>query len=120
MSTSTPPSSPPLGSIEALKHVKETETEWANRLQLAHSTAKASLERLRTESEAAVRAAQTTADGERAQAVLVARKDADREAAAILAVGTRAAEAAARPEGKRPTDQKDAILAAVLAGFLKD
>ncbi|MFZ0890905.1 MAG: hypothetical protein WB778_05015 [Thermoplasmata archaeon] len=120
MSASTPPSNPPLGSIAALKHVKEAETEWENKLQLARSTAKESLERLRAESEAAVKSAQAAADGERAQAVLTARNDADREAAAILAVGTRAAEAAARPEGKRPADQKDAILAAVLAGFLKD
>jgi vacuolar-type H+-ATPase subunit H len=120
VSSSAPPSGSSLGSIEALKHVKETETEWENRLQVARSNAKEALERLRAESEAAVKAAQTTADSERAQAVQAARKEAEREAAEILAAGTRAAETAARPEGKRPADQPDAILAVVLAGFLKD
>jgi vacuolar-type H+-ATPase subunit H len=120
VSAGTPPPDTSLGSIEALKRVKETESEWERKLQLARSNAKETLERLRAQSEAAVKAAQATADGARAQAVLEARRVAEREAAEILAAGTRAAEAAARPEGKRPIDQQDAIVAAVLAGFLKD
>ncbi|MFZ3356790.1 MAG: hypothetical protein WA549_08590 [Thermoplasmata archaeon] len=120
MPAGAPPPNPYLGSIEALKHVKETESEWERKLQLARSNAKETLERLRAQSEAAVRAAQATADGERAQAVLEARRGAEREAAEILAAGTRAAEAAARPEGKRPADQQELIFAAVLAGFLQD
>jgi vacuolar-type H+-ATPase subunit H len=120
VSAVAPPPSTALGSIDALKRVKATEVEWELKLRAAHGTAEEVLEHLRAESEAAVKAAQVSAEAERASAVIAARTDADREAAEILAEGTRAAEVAARGEGKRPTEKKDAILAAVLAGFLKD
>jgi len=120
VSAGAPPPATPLGSIEALKRVKETESEWELKLRVARGAAGEALERLRTEGEAAVKAAQAVADGERANALLAARQEAEREAAEILVAGTRAAEAAARGEGKRPADKKDAILAAVLAGFTKD
>ena len=109
-----------LGSIDALKRVKETESDWELKLRAARGAAGETLERLRTESEAAVQAARTAAEAERNQALLTARADAEREAAEILAAGTRAADAAARGEGKRPADKKDAILRVVLAGFVKD
>jgi vacuolar-type H+-ATPase subunit H len=124
VSAAAPPPPPPsptaLGSIDALKHVKATETEWELKLRSARGAADVALERLRTDSEAAVKAAQAAAEEERARAVQAARAGAEREAAEILAEGTRAAEAAARGEGKRPADKKSAVLAAVLAGFAKD
>lgn len=120
MSAATPPPGSALGSIEALKHVKETESEWELKLRAARGVADTELERLRTESEATIKAAQEAAEAEHALAVQAARADAEREAAEILSDGTRAAEAAARGEGKRPADKKNLILAAVLAGFLPD
>jgi len=120
MSTSAPPSGTTLGSIDALKRVKATETDWEEKLQGARRAAEEAIARLRDESEAAVKGVQAAAEADRARAVQAARADADREAAEILAAGTRAAESAARGEGKRPSDKKDPILAAVLAGFLKD
>ncbi len=114
------PSGTPLGSIDALKRVKATETDWELKLRAARGAAEETLERLRTESEATVKAAQVAADAERALAVQAARTEAERAADEILAQGTRAAEAAARGEGKRPADKKAAILAAVLAGLATD
>jgi vacuolar-type H+-ATPase subunit H len=109
-----------LGSIEALKRVKATESDWELKLRAARGAAAETIERLRNDCEAAVKAAQAAADGERARAVQAARAEADQEAAGILAEGTKVAEAAARGEGKRPADKKDKILGAVLAGFSKD
>ena len=123
MSATAPPPPPPpgsLGSIEALKRVKETESDWELKLRTARGAAEETLERLRAESAGAVKAAQAIADGERANALLTAKQESEHEAAEILAAGARAAEAAARGDGKRPADKKDAILSAVLAGFLKD
>ena len=117
MSASDVPPPPSLGSIEALKRVKEAETEWDLKLRTARGAATEALERLRAESEAAVRAAQAAADAERANTVLAARQEAEREAAEILAAGQRAAASAARGDGKRPADRPDEILAVVLAGF---
>jgi vacuolar-type H+-ATPase subunit H len=108
-----------LGSIDALKRVKAAETDYELKLRAARGAAESTLERLRAESDAAVKAAQATADQERAQAVEAARAEAERAAAEILAEGTRVAEAAARGEGKKAADKKDAILATVLAGFQK-
>lgn len=115
-----PPPATPLGSIDALKRVKEAEKDWELKLRVARGSAEEALEQLRRESEASVQSAQSVADGERANALISARQEAEREATEILTQGTRAAEAAARGEGKRPADKKDAILGAVLAGFAKD
>jgi len=109
-----------LGSIDALKRVKATETDWELKLRAARGAAEEAVQKLRADSDAAVKAAQAAADQQRAQAVQAMRAEADREAAEILADGERAAAQAARGEGKRAADKKDAILAAVLAGFLKD
>ncbi len=116
----SPPPAPPLGSIEALKRVKETETDWELRLRIARGIAEEALERLRADCDAAVKTARATAEADRTRAVQAAKADADRQAAAILAEGNRAAEAAAQGEGKHPADKKEQILAAVLAGFAKD
>jgi vacuolar-type H+-ATPase subunit H len=109
-----------LGSIDALKRVKATESDWELKLRAARGAAEQALDRLRTDSEAAVKAAQVSADAERARTVQAARDEADRDAGGILAEGAKVAEAAARGEGKRPADKKDAILGAILAGFTKD
>ena len=117
MAASAPPGGTPLGSIDALKRVKATETEWETSLRVARGAAEEGLQRLRDESEATVKAAQAEADSERARAVQAARAEAEREAAEILAAGTRVAEAAAQGQGKGAADRRNAILAAVLAGF---
>ncbi len=109
-----------LGSIEALKRVKATETDWELKLRAARGQADEAVQRLRSDADDAVKAAQAAADADRARTVEAARASADREAEGILADGRKAAEAAARGEGKRVADKKDAILAAVLAGFSKD
>ena len=109
-----------LGSIEALKRVKATETDWEVKLRVAQDATDEALRRLRDESEAAVKAAQVSADAERAQAVQAARGEAEREAAEILADGTRAAAGAAREEGKRAADKRATVLGAVLAGFAEE
>jgi vacuolar-type H+-ATPase subunit H len=120
---SPPPAPPPTdapaeGSVEALRRVKQAEAEWELKLRAARGQSQAALELLRTESEHAVKSAQVLADGVRANAVLQAKQDAERAATEILKTGTKAADAAARGDGKDPADKKDEILAAVLAGFL--
>ncbi len=101
MSARAEPPDSSLGSIEALKRVKETESEWELKLRDARSTADAALERLRAESEAAVQASQEAADRERAAAVLTARQEAEREAAEILAGGL-------GPPRRRPVEKGNA------------
>ncbi|HTW76712.1 MAG TPA: hypothetical protein VMG14_02985 [Thermoplasmata archaeon] len=119
-SSSTTAAADSPGSIEALKRVRATEIDWEQRLQAAQQQAAAEIARLRAEADAAIKAAQSEADQERARKVQAARADADREAAGILADGERAANDAAKGEGRRPVDRADAIRAAVLAGFLGD
>jgi vacuolar-type H+-ATPase subunit H len=119
MATNTPPPALPSGSVDALKRVKAAETEWELKLRVARGAAAEAMERLRADCEAAVKSAQAVADGERAQALLAARQEAEHEATEILTSGTQAADVAARGEGKRPADKKDAVLAAVLAGFYR-
>ncbi len=120
MAATAPPDGTALGSIDALKRVKATESEWEGKLRSARGAAEEALERLRADSEATVKAALAATEAERARAVQTARTESERAAAGILAEGTRAAEAAARGEGKRPVDQRVAILGALLAGFSKD
>jgi vacuolar-type H+-ATPase subunit H len=103
--------------LDALRRIKAAETEWDQRLATVRQATETSLQRLRDETDAAVKAAQAEADQERAQTVQAARADADREAARILADGAQAAAEAARGEGKHPADRKDAVLAAVLGDF---
>jgi vacuolar-type H+-ATPase subunit H len=107
-------------SVDALRRVKAVETDWEARLKAAREESEATLRRLREESEAAVKAVHAQMEHERAERVEHARLEATGMAAAILADGEKAAEAAARGEGKRPADKKDAILGAVLGKFVKD
>lgn len=120
MSTAAPAPPAGLGSIEALKRVKATENDWELRLRAARGAAEEQLGHLREASDAAVKAAQEAADAERTRLVQAARSEAERAAAEILAEGTRVAEAATRGDRRGPSDRRDAILAAVLAGFAKD
>ncbi|HYA55143.1 MAG TPA: hypothetical protein VEG42_06040 [Thermoplasmata archaeon] len=107
-------------SVEALKRVKATENEWETRLGAARKDADATLERLRADTAAAVKAAQAEAERDRAARVAQARVDADAEAQAIVDDGRKAAEQAGAGEGRRPADKKAAILDIVLGGFGKD
>ena len=104
-------------SVEALKRVKATENEWESRVSAARSDAQATLERLRTEAAAAVKAAQAEADRDRLARVTQARAETEAEAEAIVADGRAAAERARLGEGRRPADKKAAILDVVLGAF---
>jgi vacuolar-type H+-ATPase subunit H len=105
------------GSIEALKRVRATENEWEAKVTEARRAAEETVRRAREEAETAARAAQADAEAERAARVQTARTEADAEAARILKDGERAAQAAARGDGKDPADRADEILRALLAGF---
>ena len=107
-------------SVEALKRVKAAEAEWDARLTAARTESEATLRTLRAEADAAVKAAHAEGERERAERLERARVEAAGMAAAILADGQKAAEAAARGEGRRPADKKDAILSVVLGSFAKD
>ena len=110
----------PTGSIEALKRVRAAETETDERVRAAKAAADATVRSLSEEAAAAIKAAQVAADAARAAELERARADADRGAAAIVAEGEQAAEAALHTEGKRPADRRPEILATVLSGFWTD
>ncbi len=113
MAAAVPPP-PPDAGLDALRRIKSAETEWGDRLARDRQEAETNLQRLRDETDTAIRAAQAESEQERTEAVQAARQDADREAARIVADGQAAATEAARGEGKHPADQKDAVLKAVL------
>jgi vacuolar-type H+-ATPase subunit H len=108
------------GSIEVLKRVKATEIEWDQKLVAARRESEESLARQREETAATLKAALADAEMARARALARARTDMEREVGAILTEGERAAQAAAQPEGKRPQDRPDQVLAAVLGTFVAD
>jgi vacuolar-type H+-ATPase subunit H len=109
-----------VGSIEALKRIKAAENEWDGKTVRAREEMEAALRRLSEESGATVKAAHVEADSARTLAVQRARADADREAEAIVAEGTKAATAAAQGAGKRPADRSAQVLAAVLGSLGND
>jgi vacuolar-type H+-ATPase subunit H len=119
MATATPGTTA-TGSIEALKRVKATETEWDARLSAARQETEATMRRLRDEADAAVKAVQAEADKERTTRLERARVATAADAEAIVAEGRAAADTAARGEGRRAADKKDEILAVVLGSFGKD
>ena len=111
-------SSPSLeGSVELLKRVKATETEWDQALRAARSNLEETVSRLHAEADSTVRAALAAAEAERARALERARAEIDQEVATILAEGKASAESAARVEGKRPEDQRDRVIRIVLGPF---
>ena len=104
-------------SVEALKRVKATENEWETRLGAARKDADATLERLRSEAAATVKAAQAEADRDRLARVEQARAATEAEVATIVTDGRKAAEQARVGEGRRPADKKSEILDVVLGTF---
>jgi vacuolar-type H+-ATPase subunit H len=110
-----PPAAP--ASIEVLKRVKAAENEWAAKIEAARKEASASLDRARNEFDESIRAAIAASETERARALERARGQVDQEVAQIDEDGERAAEAAARTTGKRPQDQRERVLTAVLGSF---
>jgi vacuolar-type H+-ATPase subunit H len=108
------------GSLEALKLVKATETEWETRVTGAREEAGATLRRLRDEGDAAVKAAEEEVERQRVARLDAARAEVASEVETILAEGRTAAEHAAHNEGRRPMDKKDALLETVLGSFGKD
>jgi vacuolar-type H+-ATPase subunit H len=123
VSAASPPapmSAPALGSIDALKRVRAAEMEWDQKVKDAKEAAAQEIARLRADSDAAVKAAQSAADADRASKLQAARSEADREAVGILADGAKEAERATEGEGKHPADHTDDILRVVLSGFTSD
>lgn len=108
------------GSVEALKRVKATESEWDARLTGARTEAETSVRRAKDETEAMVKAAQLESEHSRTVALERAQAVAQSEAETIVAEGRADAERAERGEGRRPSDKKDAILDIVLGSFGKD
>lgn len=108
------------GSVEVLKRVKATETEWDQKLAAARRESEERIARLRDENAATLKAALAEAEAERARTLERARVDTGREVATILTEGEQAAAAAARVEGKRPRDQRNRVLAVVLGSLAAD
>ena len=119
MATTTSGASSP-DSVEALKKVKATENEWESRLASARRETETTLAELTAQATAAVKEAQAEADRVRTERVVQARNETAVEAETILTEGRSAAESAARGEGRRPAEKKDAILDVVLGSFEQD
>lgn len=119
-STHPAPIAPPGESIEVLKRIRATETEWDQKIAAARRESAEALARLREETVASLKAALSAAEAERVRALERARLGVEREVATILSDGERATLAAARSEGKRPRDLRDRVLAAVLGPFATD
>jgi vacuolar-type H+-ATPase subunit H len=107
----------PSGSVEAVKLVKATETDWEAKILAARKAADAALAQSRADASAAVAAARAAADRDRTSAVQMARLSADQEAAKIVAEGEVAARKDNSGRGRKPVDRKDEVLSAVLDGF---
>ncbi|MEM0128914.1 MAG: hypothetical protein QXG65_01940 [Thermoplasmata archaeon] len=107
-----------IGSLEELQRVKDAEREWAERIAGARAEAEAILRRLREEADGRIGLARTAAHQLRESRVRDAQAAGDREAEAILAAGEAEADRIRSGKGKRPRDVADAIVAAVLDGFL--
>ncbi len=112
-----PSTSDDRATIDALKRIKLTETEWQEKLAGARREAEASLQRLREATEVALATARAEAETDRTKAVDRARNEAEIEARAIVADGERAAQAASQGAGRRVADRSEEILAVVLGGF---
>jgi len=119
MATTTSGASEP-DSVEALKRVKATENEWDARLAAARQETTTELGQLRSEAAVAVKSAEQEADKNRAARIETARADIEKEAAAILTEGQKAAAEALEGTGRSPADKKSAILDVVLASFGKE
>jgi vacuolar-type H+-ATPase subunit H len=105
------------GSLDAVKLVKATETEWEAKVAAARKAADAAIARLRDQAAAAVAAARVEADRDRTRAVEVARATADAEAAQIVTDGQSAAQRDSAGAGRRPADRRAEVLDAVLGNL---
>jgi vacuolar-type H+-ATPase subunit H len=105
------------GSIEALKHLKQVETEWEARLGAAKEEGERALARLRAEVEAAVHAARAEADRAREATLQAARVQAQAEADRIVAEGQAAAQAVTRRAPKELAALREKLLDTVLGEF---
>ncbi len=103
--------------VDALRRVKATEQEWEQRLREAREGATASLERLRAETEAMVKAALAEAAARRTALVEAARDRAEREAKGIEAKGDADAAALEGSSATLPVPKRTAVLDAVLGRF---
>jgi len=120
MSATTPPPASDLGTVEALKRVKATETEWETKTAEARAHRDQALQRLRDETEATVHAAQVETERERSEAIQAARTEADAEAAKILADGDQVAADAGSEQPTALKEKRAELLAAVLGEFGTD
>jgi vacuolar-type H+-ATPase subunit H len=111
---SAPAAASPPASVEVLKRIKATETEWDGKVSEARRESEQSLARLRTENDAAIREAQADVEARRTQSIATAQLEVEREATQILDAGRRDAESVAKTAGKQPTDRREEVLAAVL------
>lgn len=107
-------------TIDALKRIKATETEWEEKVTSVRSDTEAALKRLKEETDALLAQARTEAETERTRTIEAARAGANAEAAKIVAEGERTARAATEGAGKGVAARKSEVLAVVLGGFLSD
>ncbi len=106
-----------LGSIEVLKRIKATETEWEEKLTAARRDSESTLARLRSEADQALAAARAETETERAAALERAHAEVEKEVAEIFARGEVEAKDAGSPAGKRPSDHRDQVIALVFGPF---
>ena len=115
MSAATGPE-PPL-SVESLKQLKATETEWDEKLKQVREEGERTLARLREAADLAVREARLQADRDREAAVVAARSRIAAEADKIQEEGRRAAESIDREKSRDVRSLRSEILDAVLGPF---
>ena len=104
-------------TIDALKRIKATETEWEEKVSAARRDAEAAFKRLREETDALLASTRTEAEAERTRVLEKTRAGSEAEASQIVAEGERAARTAAQGAGKGVSARKSEVLAVVLGGF---
>lgn len=105
------------GSIEALKHLKQVETEGEARLRAATEEGEKALAQLRAEVEAALHAARAEAERARETTLQAARLEAQAEADRIVAEGEAAAQQVTRRAPKELAALREKLLDTVLGEF---
>ena len=111
--------SPPAdaGTVEILRRVKATETEWEEKLRSARAEKDAALAEARARADATVKSVGAELEAAHTQTVESAATAAAAEASAILAVGETAAARARTGAEKTTNARRDEILRAVLGEF---
>ncbi len=108
------------GTIEALKRIKNAESDWDHRLADARRASEATLRRQKEEAGATVAAARAEAEADHARTVERARLAADVEARQIVADGERQAAQATGAAAPRSSDRSAGLLKAVLGDLLEE